>query len=333
MPFVRPIFLSPTLSPASAARVLLLAEGFVEGMRGSFFSACTTAVEKLLSITPFNTARSQGWLSVFAHFTASSQPGPAPWDAPRDTAFRSRFDPGKRVLTVDPDAVAEALAALEVADPSGSGASRPASQLWPAGEAAVPALIAVFLPPALESQPLSCECEWSPDPAGTSPAQVRFVATSTDAGFEWILARELGRAFGLGDEWEAAGPGFTAPSLGATMQLSAFRNLTTFLDPSSAQGPGFDWWDEESPAQRRNPPAPAPHPGDPATPDLSLPATPFTDPFLQVVEGGGGYRTLVRRPARDCLMRRQVGGALSPKLHPAPFCVLCRRLLTRTFAG
>lgn len=114
--------------------------------------------------------------------------------------------------------------------------------------------------------------------------------------------------------------------------LPTAPNLATLPDRTQAASPAFYWWNEYTAAHRKAPPLPVPHPQDPSRPDLSLPVTPFSSPEVEPHEGGGGYRTQILRPARDCLMRRRVGTAQSPKLHPAPFCTLCRRALTSALA-
>lgn len=193
----------------------------------------------------------------------------------------------------------------------------------------MPAAIVVLLPAQVGGKAISCECDWRP-PVDQPTRLVAFGATSIDPGYEWIAARTLAGALGLGDEWEESGPDWTVPSIDATLSLLLDApNLATLPDPTQATSPAFYRWSHYTAAQRRAPPTPIPHPGDAASPDLSLPAAPFSAPDLEPYEGGGGFRTQLLRPARDCLMRRRVGTAQSPKRNPAPLCTLCRRALTR----
>jgi hypothetical protein len=312
----------------SSFNLLLLSEAFLATERNAFTSACTTLIDALLSMTPFNLGRRRPWLNVFSYFVDSGVSGVALGATAGDTAFRSTLDATER-LALDSVQVNSTVTTLEA---QVEGAV-PGVDLWSA--AAVGrhgGAVVVLLPATSSARPVSGETCFVPTPSSTAPPGpvVRFVATTIDGAWPTLVAREIASRLGLAGEFELDDPGWTQPSSSYGALLGRAANVAYFAaPPTTPPDASFKWYDELDALQHKAPLPVTPHSGAAGVADHSLPASPFPDPTVRLVEGGAGYHTKVYRANDDCLMRRRIGGALSPKLHPAPFCTICTRTLTR----
>ena len=332
MPNTRRIFPDTYVPPQHTFNLLLLAEGFT--IEGPFIKKCHQLVRDLLGIVPFNTTRYQpSWINVYCYFTASTDPGPVLGTVPGNTVFGSTYDTSTSSLKLNTTSVSDVIHGQPRLWVRGEEGDRdhPAGNFWflgPQRMGPTSGLIVILLPESVDGTLVSAEME---SPA-SSP--IPFFATTTDGLWHRVVARAMARVLGLGDEFERAGPNFLKPNQDESRKLDIYPNLTYLPAPFTANPPvDFKWYKELDSRQRSRPLKVIKHPLPVDNPNASVPSRRVTTADIDLVEGGGGYRTDVYRSAEDCLMRRQIGGALSPKRDDVPFCTICQRYLTLLITG
>lgn len=300
------LFPSVYTSPYASANLLFLAEGFAESTRLEFDAACRSAYDAILQTTPFNlTDTLPGWLNVFSYWVTNDD-GATPYSAVvADTG-----------VTVDTDALSAVLDDLKLVDESG-GYELSARDLSLGA-------VVMLLPdgPEVEADI-------------TDPTSGALLCTAVSADGDWtrVVLRVLGRALGLGDEFELSDEegSHLAPTPEEADRLEAHPNLSAATAPSGTVTGDFKWYWLLTDSERAGLSI-VTH-ADPSLPDREAYTYDVPDDVM-LVEGGGGYRTGVFRSAKDCVMRRQIGSAdLSPRIDAVDFCKVCTAYLTFHLAG
>lgn len=325
-----PTLRQPYLSFDQTFNLLLIAEGFQE--ERAFIQACQRLTTALARTTPFNNAGKFPWLTVFRHFEASSQPGPALGTQPGNTLLGSTYDAASRTLTVDPLRVTALLQRLTIE-------GLPATNYFPLGRefyGQTGSAVIVLTPSAVNGTAVSADMQYPASPLlynrVVPQGQVAFTATTTDGDY-WhqVVVRALGRLLGLWDEFELPGTDYQVPTEEQATMFSLAPNLVYSLQPPAPPlNAEFKWYTVMSEGERANPTVIA-HPLPAANPNYDLPDSAISSSKIQLVEGGGGFRSQVYRSASDCLMRHPIGmanaGSLSLKDREHPFCPVCTRYL------
>ncbi len=336
MPYVtRSPWMAATVSPLVTFNLLLLGEGFND--EATFNSACVEAVYKLLTFSSFMfTFRRPNWLNAFSYFTASVDQGPpAGSGIPGNTAFGSTFDPVTRTITYDSDTVANLIDTLSIQGLNGQP-DIPANQIWPRSREVIGqtgSAVVILGPSVAGGASISGEGGYPDIGSTATPTGVFFTGASMDGDYHKVIARAVGHGFGLGDEFELPGAAFLAPT-GFDVPLTNWAPNLVVLPtvPTGHPTPTDKWYWEMSGTEQQAAWSIVPHPGAPGTPD-NAPHTPVPA-GIQLVEGGGGFRTGVYRAFPDCLMRRRLHDAtLTIKDPQISFCRVCARWLQIMTAG
>jgi hypothetical protein len=275
---------------ASSFKLIFLAEGFAS--RVDFLSACADFYDWLLATPPFNVTRfGPGWLTVFGEFTHP----PVPIATGPSTA--------NGAIALQPGALTALMPNLTVRE---HGVTRPLSDIFPSGFAYggwAGGLIVVLLPSGGVS---AAQVEHMP-----GAGEYHFIAVTTDAYWEQLVARTIAHLLGL--EEEHGGPA-QAP---VTPQDKAFFGFNVDYRPNPPGIAAENKWR----VLGANSATPAPAA---ATPD-SYPTTPDGVAYW---EGAGGFQSEVYRTAKDCLMRRRLSDPSSSlRARRVPFCLACRTAL------
>lgn len=312
-----PRLLSRTRDIAGAIRLLIVSDYWTEDRRAEFDRTCAGLFPGLAGVAPFNLfERYPAAIEAWSLWLPSTTGFPDPAATPGAGPVPAVVDPATGAFQVTTSAVPEVLSGSVL--PRGDRGTSSAGQ-WSDRGRGVPVVVCFLLPPTTAA-PVEWVSTEFVDLARTVPVwPPRYLACSADAGWPRIVARALGSAMGLGEEWSGDGSGSAEPATPQAAMLAAAQpNLVAGPAPPVPPTASFKWFDELD-ARARTSGVPGPKGPGP----------------IRLVEGGGGYRSGVFRSAPDCLMRRRIAGdtATSVRSDPVEFCPLCRRLLTRSITG
>lgn len=311
--------------PQDVFKLVFLPEGFTEAEKKGFYDACQYFVEKFLKTPPFSITKiNPYWINLYAGFQGSSQSGAADGaSAPGRTLFESFYNAGDQSLTIDQSRVNTVLDDSALTFPF-QDESIPFPDLVEKGfsqKGQLATLVVILLPP-IDGESETYASENSP-----ASDDYAYVATSVNNHWEQVVYRSIANRLGLGDEFEKAGPEFQAPSQGADDARSL--NLQYIASPSTTElPPKMKWREYFSVAQKISSPSIHIRTGDTSVPDNTINTVPVSTSKPEFWEGAGGFRTGVFRPAKDCLMRRQIGNTDLPiATTRVPFCYVCKTML------
>jgi hypothetical protein len=267
-------------------------------------------------------------LSVYAHFEASANAGPSinAVAAAGRTLFDTSLNAATELLTLNKAKVNNKLNSLTM---KYDGSDIQVSKLLSTGDpvcGASGALTVILLPSTAGN---GGEYEHVPQ-----DGDYYFVATTQNDLWYQVIIRGIGKAIGLGDEFDLPGNDFLEPAVENTTLLGhGYPNLLYFKpEPTEAPYKSFKWRDKLSVTQQQVPLEIIRHPGNAATPDRTL-DTSFTSPDrIKLYEGGGGYRTRVYRSSMDCLLRRKIAEPSLPiRKKEVQLCPICSEFMYHTF--
>lgn len=304
--------------------VVLVAEAWTSGQQIAFDQECSTLWDALLDIPPFNLLhRHPDAIDIWSVFAPSGQEGPSLSGAPGDTVAGSTYDVGTHRLSLSPQRVADVLNASSLpTKPQPTPVGVLASDVfgWGTGSA----VVCFLVPPVADGTAVSGEFDsYLPFPGPSwQAARPRWIACTTDDGWQIVVARQLSHAWGLGDEWADDAAEFgSASDPSFEIAAASYPNLLRGPAPTGVPTEDFKWYAELDAATRVRPL------------DIVAPGERSAAP-IALYEGGGWFRTGIFRSTADCFMTRRIGDlARSPRTVVPEFCTLCRRALSMAIGG
>lgn len=220
-------------TPIRNFHLIFLSEGFTSADEQSFLKFCKGATDELFKIEPFNFAKPR--FDVRAFFSASNTQGIS--NASQDTEYKFFLAPDGSLLTSDPGKITDKVRSLIF---SINNENQYGEGIWLDPQTKGSRLICIVIKrpeqnanllynywtdpaqprdPALEAMmPVLAMTTWPTEQNSTLVYKNPFAASAA------VLARELGRYFGLAYENEGAGAGFE--NYGLNDEISA-PNITS----------------------------------------------------------------------------------------------------------
>jgi hypothetical protein len=311
--------------PQNVFKLVFLSEAFTASDKKSFYDACQYFVEVFLKTPPFHlTNINPYWINIYAGFQESNQSGSANGSATAGrTVFESFHNTAEQSLELNQSRINTVLDDAASTFPL-LNESIPFSDFSVKGSIQTGqfATLVVVLVPEISGEPHTYSTENTP-----AEDDYAFVATTVNNHWEQVVYRSIANRLGLGDEYEKSGDEYLSPPDGAN-NASKF-NLQYMESPSATELPvNLKWREYFSVAQKIAAPNIHLRTVDPSVPDNTINSVPVSTSKPEFWEGGGGYRTGMFRPAKDCLMRRKIGSSDLPVASDrVPFCFVCKNYL------
>ena len=304
--------------------IIIISEGFTRDMEIFFWNSCQKLLKCLKNYYPFSLtsyARDRN-LTIYGCFVPSDSSGPSLdfEENGNKTAFGSYLDIENECLILDAEKIKKKLSELSILR---DGIHDNVLDVFFQNEYIEKKNIIVFLVPEIEEFSFGGECAYFNE-------DLSYAGTTLNGYWEQVIFKAIGHLAGLADEFELEGEEYLKPKEKLNWNLINLNpNLLSYFEiDGRLKNADILWRDMIPMSQQNNNIRINKSSFHPNAPDYEIPKYNYAPDQIELIEGGGGYRTDTFRSSHDCIMRRKFGSKMLPiRKEKISFCKICEAVL------